>query len=329
MFIAPHSGRGSRFQKTMYASLAMATLAGMLLVGRECAAQRSKLKLPDPTVVTLQTKDGVILECTYYAGGFIYNQKDKKLTEVDGKDVVPIIMLHGWEGQGSEYDGLAHYLQMLGHAVLVPDLRGHGKSTGHKFSDRPIEMKRPDYAMSRDIDAAKKYFMDLNNEGKVNIELLTLVGADVGAILAVNWAAQDWSWPQLPSIKQGRDVKALVLLSPRDQSMGVTLNKALPHPAIMRGLAVFIAVGRRDGESYRDAKKIYSRLERARSNLEEAKEGLKILELDTSLSGTKLIAARGIGPQVSYEIAAFVYRRIAAKRGEFKWTERKSIVASE
>jgi pimeloyl-ACP methyl ester carboxylesterase len=313
----------------VHAALAVLAAAGVLFVDQACAAQRTKVKIPEPTVVTLNTKDGVILECTYYAGGFLYNQKDKTVTEVDGKDVVPIIMLHGWEGQRSDYDGLAHYLQMLGHAVLVPDLRGHGESTGLRFSDRPIELKRPTYDMALDVEAAKKFFMDLNNEGKVNIELLTLVGADIGAILAVNFAAQDWNWPQLPAIKQGRDVKALVLLSPKNQVLGVTLNKSLSHPVIMRALAVFIAVGKRDGESYRDSQKIYSRLERARSNLEEAKESLKIFEPDTSLAGTKLISARGIGPQVSYEIAAFIYRRIAAKRSEFKWSERRSIVASE
>ena len=36
-------------------------------------------------------------------------------------------MLHGWKGNRTEYADLASFLQTQhGHAVLVPDLRGHG-----------------------------------------------------------------------------------------------------------------------------------------------------------------------------------------------------------
>ncbi|MFV1964284.1 MAG: alpha/beta hydrolase [Pirellulaceae bacterium] len=316
-----------RSRRFVFAVLVMMPFAGIQMPGSECAAQRSRLQIPDPEVVTLETKDGCVLQCTFYPGGFLNDPKKKQVTKVPGKEVAPIIMLHGWKGQRSELDRLAHYLQMLGHAVIVPDLRGHGGSTRHRFSDRPIELKRPDYSMSRDVDAVKKFLMERNNEGELNIELLTIVGADLGAILAVNWAAQDWSWPQLPSFKQGRDVKALVLLSPKSAVMGMTLNKALQHPAVMQGLSIFIAVGKRDRAAYTDATKTFSRLERARSNSTEGKESLKLIEPDTSLSGTKLLTARGIGNQVSYEIAAFIYRRIVSKKSDFKWTKRENPLA--
>ena len=85
--------------------------------------------------VTLDTKDGVFLRCTYYPG------PEKKTT-------VPLILLHDWDGNRGELHGLATFLnQTLNHSVIVPDLRGHGvsfaneawtrKSIARSSADRP------------------------------------------------------------------------------------------------------------------------------------------------------------------------------------------------
>ena len=64
--------------------------------------------------VTLQTRDGVLLRCTYYAG------PEKKTT-------VPLIFVHDWDSNRTELHELALFLsQSLNHSVIVPDLRGHG-----------------------------------------------------------------------------------------------------------------------------------------------------------------------------------------------------------
>ena len=68
--------------------------------------------------------------------------------------------------------------------------------------------------MLEDVASCKRELMRYNNEGKLNIEMLTVVGGDVGALVALNWAAYDWTRPQLPTLKQGHNVKAFVLLTP-------------------------------------------------------------------------------------------------------------------
>ena len=74
-------------------------------------------KLPPAEDITLTTKDGVVLHCSWYPG-------------VNEKETVPIILLHGWEEDRHVYKDYALFLQQKhGHAVIVPDLRGHGEST--------------------------------------------------------------------------------------------------------------------------------------------------------------------------------------------------------
>ncbi len=69
-----------------------------------CAVGR-RVELPAPETVTLETKDGVALTCRWYASP---TSKD------GGKNVVPVIILHGSGGQSSQYDGLASDLQKVG-----------------------------------------------------------------------------------------------------------------------------------------------------------------------------------------------------------------------
>lgn len=62
------------------------------------------------------TEDGVILSVTYYPGA-------------KGKESIPVVLLHDKNGDAGEFDILIPELVKQGMAVLVPDLRGHGKST--------------------------------------------------------------------------------------------------------------------------------------------------------------------------------------------------------
>ena len=59
--------------------------------------------------------DGTILSATYYRGAA-------------GKDSVPIVLLHGKNGTRRDFDAIIPTLTSQGMAVLVPDIRGHGKS---------------------------------------------------------------------------------------------------------------------------------------------------------------------------------------------------------
>ncbi|MBC8350945.1 MAG: alpha/beta fold hydrolase [Planctomycetes bacterium] len=299
------------------------------------AKPNAELKIPDPEAITVDASDGVPIRCSYYAGGFVQTAGDKKskpkVEKKNGKEVVPIILLHGWEGRRREFDELASNLQKQGHAVIVPDLRGHGDSTSVPLANGEVKeidrdrMRSTDMAgMLYDVEAVKKFFMEKNNTGEVNIELLCIVGADVGAIVAVNWAAYDWNRRQLPAFKQGRDIKALVLVSPKASHKGFSLTKSLNHPVIQKSLSIMLIVGERDRDSSREAKSIYSRLERMREKPTDPREAdLVYIKRDAALQGTRLVNAPG-SPRVQNQIAYFIGQRLVRKSGDFIWTERKS-----
>src|SRR5262245_24526193 len=167
--------------------LASAALAAVFAVGslraQAPATKAPAKKPPKPEDVTLKTKDGVNIRATYYAG-------------LAKKDSIPVIMIHGWEGQRGEFDALALGLQARGCSVIAPDLRGHGQSTTQNLADgskrdldaaklRPNEL--PDMVL--DIEACKSFLMEKNNLGELNINALCVIGADFGCILALRWAA--------------------------------------------------------------------------------------------------------------------------------------------
>jgi len=307
-----------------------------MYLASSCFGQRrseDEVKIPDPTAVTVETSDGVPIRCSYYPGGFVEtptDNKDKpKIEKKPGKEVVPIILLHGWEGRRRDFDELASSLQKRGHAVMVPDLRGHGDSSRVTLANG--ETKDIDLARMRsteiagmlfDVEAVKKFFFEKNNAGEVNIELLCVVGADVGAIVAVNWAAYDWSRRQLPAFKQGRDVKALVLVSPESSFKGFSLTTALNHPIIQKSMSIMIIVGEDDRSAASDAKTIHSRLERLRTDQDPKNPDLVYLKPNTTLQGTQLINVPGL-PLRDY-IGVFIEQRLVRKSSEFPWTERTS-----
>jgi pimeloyl-ACP methyl ester carboxylesterase len=309
-----------------------------------CFGQRpleEELKIPDPEAVTVEASDGVPIRCSYYAGGFIEKPGDKvekagdkkakpKIEKKPGKEVVPVIMLHGWGGRRRDFDVLASTLQKVGHAVLVPDLRGHGDSTTIQLANgetkeldrdrmRPADMN----GMVLDVEASKKFFMEKNNAGEVNIELLCVIGADVGAIAAVNWAAYDWSRQQLPAFKQGRDVKALILISPKEAHKGFSLTKALLHPVVQKSLSIMLIVGEQERDASGDAKSINTRLEKLREKPTDPRDlDLVYIRHDAMLQGTQLINVPGL-PLRDY-IGTFIQQRLVRKASDFPWTERKS-----
>jgi len=80
-------------------------------------------KLPHRKILNFLTDDGLRLTLTYYPG-------------TKGKETVPIVLLHMWKQSRVDYKDLALFLQSKGHAVIVPDLRGHGQSTRSKAQKR-------------------------------------------------------------------------------------------------------------------------------------------------------------------------------------------------
>lgn len=268
-----------------------ATLAAAPCFGQ--AKSGSEDKIPSPEPVSLTTRDGLVLKATYYPPP----QTKKKGA---GRKTVPIVMLHDYKANRNIYKQLATFLQREGRAVLVPDLRGHGESTSFKNPRirnleaarlRPLDFAR---MVTEDMRAVRKFLLAKNDKGELNLNRLCIVGAEMGAAVAINWAAADWSWPELPNVKQGKDVKALVLISPEWNFKGLSIRAAQEHPAIRSDrVAMLILVGKEKARPRRDAERLYSALEPFHSKPEDEtqheKKFLVLGKLPTSLQGTKML----------------------------------------
>jgi len=271
----------------------------------------------DPKDVTLTTKDGVSIVATFYPG-------------TAKKESVPIIMVHAVEGQRGDFHGLAKMLQQRGHAIIVPDLRGHGDSTRAEGANQPLDVEKFNRAafesMVLDVEACKKFLLEKNNAGKLNIDELCVIGAEFGAIIATRWAALDWSVPDLPAYRQGKDVKALVLLSPVSSFKGITLREAFTLPAVQSRLSVMLISGAKD-KAAAETKRLYNSLVPHHPRVSEEdqdaekKQEVVLIQPDTKVTGTELL---GSGLPVPQYISRFIDNRILSRKSEFPWMERKN-----
>lgn len=269
------------------------------------AAKSAEEPLPPEEDVELPTTDDVLLKGTFYPG-------------TRGKDSVPVVLLHMYKGSRKDYARLALFLQKQGHAVLVPDLRGHGDSTQVSGKARPLNARSMSSAefepmVEVDLEACKKFLVDKNNAGKLNIEKLCLVGAEMGAVVAIDYARLDWSWPDLVNVKQGKDVKAVVLISPPWAFRSLQMRPALERPDILKKISTLILVGQENKRSLSEAERLYSMLKRFHPSADDkdpAERTLLFKPLPTSLQGTKILDAPELQVPVPEWIAWFIKVRL-------------------
>ena len=142
--------------------------------------------------------------------------------------------------------------------------RGKRLPTARRASSTPRSSTATiSLAMSaQDMEAVRGFLVGKNDDGELNLNKLCLVGVGMGATVAVNWAAQDWSAPPLLVGKQGQDVKALVLVSPQWKYRGIMLQQALRLADLKKGAAWMLIYGEQDPDQTADARRIYRQLER-------------------------------------------------------------------
>ncbi|MAP74022.1 MAG: hypothetical protein CMJ55_07150 [Planctomycetaceae bacterium] len=239
--------------------LVFCSLNSLLLAQDE---EKPKKELPPVESHVLETKDGIFLNVKFYPG-------------TKGKDSIPIIMLHSMLNVSSNsavYTKLATAIQEhMGHAVIIPDLRGHGKSVqrrnprdinGRIEIDREKFSKTEFASVVQDIEACKSFLRTKNDEGQLNLEKLTVVGSDITAIIAMNWAALDWNKPGKGLIRNGQDVKALVLFTPLQSHKGLTPQLGLSHPTVKQNLNIMIIAGAQNPQYFSESKRIHNQLTR-------------------------------------------------------------------
>lgn len=313
---------------TVLATLLCSVSVGLAAAERNSTQKPTPAKIPKPTDLTVDTDDGLELALTYYPG-------------TKGKESIPVVLLHGWKKNRNDFKDMALTLQAAGCAVVAPDLRGHGQSTRWKDGRRgeslnAAAMSASQFAamVDQDMMAVKKFLWERNNAGELNLDKLCVVGAEMGASVALNFAmadavAQDENPVQRPDYKMGRFVKALVLISPELGFRGLPVRRAAVYPPIRDDVAMLIFVGRQDSKAYDEAKRVHGLVERHRSELTDAtpaerneKRTLFFVKCDTKLQGEKLLDPKFNLPKLTAE---FIQRRLVKSTPSKAWTwqERK------
>lgn len=172
-----------------------------------------------------------------------------------------------------------------------------------------------------DMDRLKDFLVEKNNAGELNIDKLGVVGAGMGASVAVNWARRDLSWPQLPTHRQGQDVKALVLLSPEWSTRGLPIKDAFASAELWTRVSVLIVVGDGDRRAADAAKRVHRMFERGRPEPREPKDkDLLYVDPKTHLQGIKLLNESAF--QLRELIGRFIDLRLI--RQSYPWTNRRT-----
>ena len=294
-------------------------LALGLAVVSPAAAQSGNA--PPPEVVSLVTKDGVQLKCTYFPAAV-------RRGSAEAKQVTPVVLLHDSKGTRAMFTPLAERLQSPSEgeparpsfAVVAVDLRAHGESTKQVYNGNQIDLdparlgKNDLIAMAvYDMEAVRSFLVERNDAGEMNLNKLSIIGSGMGASVAANWAVQDWTAPPLAVGKQGQDVKALVLVSPRWSYNGLSMQLPMKSRPLKQNVAWMLIYGENDAKVKADALRIKKQLERFHPAADQAgaqrPSGLVEVKLATKLQGDSLLSQ--VGTNVEQQIVKFLVENVA------------------
>ena len=292
----------------------------------------------EPENVLLEVKDeGVFLVATWYAAPVAeIPEKDEEGNPIEsGKVTAPFILLHDWDGNRQQMLLLAKSLQDMGHAVIVPDLRGHGESLNVRGGNRQLDytkFKKGDVAtVVGDIEQCKRFLREKNDLGELNIDMLNVVAVGDTCHLAIEWAISDWSWGPVGNRKQGQDVKSLVLVAPSEKFMSSSMKKLAKAPLISgtsgSALPTMMIWGTASSDN-RICKEVYSQLEKNRpasnSNDPEvfwAQQDLFKVTPATGLTGAQIVQSPDAKTVFDY-IGNFVAQKVVAHAEQCPWQVR-------
>ncbi len=110
-----------------------------------------------------------------------------------------------------------------------------------------------------DLEKAKAFLKEENNEENLNLNALVVIGVREGCVMAAHWAQRDWSFPSVGRMKQGQDVKCLVLISPEKQIKGIGIDPTLTNANLIQ-LPMMIVAGESSPEAA-EAERVAKRVE--------------------------------------------------------------------
>jgi pimeloyl-ACP methyl ester carboxylesterase len=312
------------------ALLVLALAAGFALPPATAFAQAGRRIAPEDLV--LPTKDGVQIHVTYYASNA-------------GKEAVPVVMLHDYNETRAVFEPLATALQnppaaqdaapgvppMKPRAVITVDLRGHGQSkTALGPNGSLVKLDAAHFGpgdfhdmVTQDMEAVRAFLVERNDAGQLNLNRTCVVGTGMGANVGLLWTANDWAAPPLPVRKQGQDIHAMVLISPRWNFRGLALVEAMKFPPIQRQISTYLAFGANDPKVAKDCDNLLKTFERyhpepPRDRAATMKDFF-LFAPDTGLQGSQLLTSREFA--MAPKIIDFIEARLG--RIEFPWVMRK------
>ncbi|HTM68103.1 MAG TPA: alpha/beta fold hydrolase [Candidatus Binatia bacterium] len=176
------------------------------------------------------------------------------------------LLLHMMPATKESWEPLAAALAGRGFATLAIDLRGHGESVVGEGGEK-LDYKAFDDAAHQakvfDVDAAMRWLAEQGTPASRT----ALVGASIGANLAIAWAA---AHPEVP---------AAVALSPGLDYHGVTTEAAAK--AMPREQKLLLAASDDDGYSFESVQ-----------TLAEADPNAEVQRLSAAGHGTRMFEAR-------------------------------------
>src|SRR5438874_1336909 len=261
---------------------------------------------PPVEAVSLVTADGVQLKINYFPS-------TARKGSPQAKQVTPVVLLHDYKSSRAVFAQLVEKLQTLPQgeanrppfAAVTVDLRAHGESVkkvsanGTQVDLDAAKINKDDLnAMARlDMEAVRNFLVGKNDAGDVNLNKLCLIGSGMGASVAANWALADWTAPPLAVGKQGQDVKAIVLISPRWTFNGLSMQAPMQFRALKENVAWMLIYGDKDKQFQADALRIKKQLERFHPPTDatgaKRTSGLAGVNLNTKLQSDKLLTQVG------------------------------------
>jgi dienelactone hydrolase len=219
--------------------------------------------------VIFTSDDGVSLVGSYYKPSIGINNSTPS-----------VILLHMLGTNRATWDNFAQKLSQNGYAVLSVDLRGHGESIKQANSTISYQSFMPSNfkSMTLDVKAAKKYLIE---ERSANPNKISIIGASIGANLALNYAASDHS------------IKSVILLSPGLNYRGISTLDAITkykNP-------IYIVAAEEDSESAKDSKILCEKITCA--------ENLRIFEKAND-HGTDLLSNKMLGSKLQNIILSWL-----------------------
>jgi len=183
-----------------------------------------------PQRIAMEAEDGVLIVGDYYSP-----------LRRGGEGAPMVILLHMEGSSRSAWRRLVPHLHAAGFAALAIDLRGYGESVepkgfnlAKKAAERDSRLHR---AMYKDVAAA---YLWLVRQKQVDAARFALVGAGLGAVVALDYAARDKSVDAVACLSPGThyagldsvssirkcDSRAVLLLAAKGESEAAELQRS-------------------------------------------------------------------------------------------------------